>query len=277
MVKREIRNTMDSAVDAFLDLGFTRYESLVLSILTAIGTSTVKEIHEYTDVPLPKVYQTLDILLRKNFIKQHSKTRPVQYTAYSVDIIVRRIQDENREAETQLKKELKKLAELSEPSFVGDISPFTGVEAFRRIATGIITNSSGELSVAMSSNTLKLFEKEFKKAKKRGVKLRSMMFSMVANLRSDLASASYKELGFDHFLIDLPIKLKSSLKLFSMIKKIVDILDYLGIIISDMGETVVILPLFPHETYFGIWICSQEIINRQLQAYNELQKIASKA
>lgn len=277
MVKSELSNKMESAVDAFLGLGFTRYESSVLSILAAIGTSTVKEIHEYTDVPLPKVYQTLDVLLRKNFIKQHSKTRPVQYTAYSVDMIVRKIQDENREAETQLKKELQKLSELSEPSFVGDISPFTGREAFKRITKGIINNSSGELSVAMSFNTLKLFEKEFKEAKKRGVKLRSMMFAIVSNLRSDLAPSFYKELGFNHFLIDSPIKPNSSFKFFSIVKKLVDILDYLGIIISDMGETVVILPLFPHETFFGIWICSQEIINRQLQAYNELQKIASKA
>ena len=47
--------------------------------------------------------------------------------------------------------------------------------------------------------------------------------------------------------------------------------------ISDNGEAVVLLPLFPHETYFGIWIHSKQIIERQLVAYNELFKIAKKA
>ena len=53
------------------------------------------------------------------------------------------------------------------------------------------------------------------------------------------------------------------------------IIDYLGIIISDENESVIILPLFPHETYFGIWISSETIVQKQLEAYDELTKIAN--
>ena len=121
MSLEDIKKRIEPTVEAFINVGFPKYESQVLAILTAIGTSTVKDIHSHTDVPLPKVYQTLESLLRRNLIKHHSKTRPVQYTAFSPDIIIRRIQEENRELEDNLKAGLDSLADLTTPTFVGDI------------------------------------------------------------------------------------------------------------------------------------------------------------
>jgi hypothetical protein len=88
---------------------------------------------------------------------------------------------------------------------------------------------------------------------------------------------NYKKMGFDHSIINVSISMKPSLKFFKIVKNIGEIIDYLEIIISDTGEAVVLLPLFPKENYFGIWIYSEQIINRQLQTYNELFKIAQKA
>ncbi len=276
MSSEDIKKKLEPTVDAFMNIGFPKYESQVLAILTAIGTSTVKDIHSHTDVPLPKVYQTLESLLRKNLIKQHSKTRPVQYTIYSPDIIVRRIQEENRELENNLKTGLDHLSELTAPSFVGEISPFNGLSAFKRIVKGLIQNVRKELSVAMSAKTLALFKDEIEELKERGVKLRSMTFSQLSRVASSMKPELYSELGFDHFTVDVPISMKPNLKFVNIIRQIGSIIDYVGIIISDNGESAIILPLFPRETYFGIWIHSKQIINRQLVAYDELFKIAKK-
>lgn len=277
MIESDLKKKIEPTVDAFLRIGFPRYESLVLAILTAIGTATVKEIHNYTEVPLPKVYQTLNNLTRKNLIKQHSKTRPVKYTVFSPDIIIRQIQEENRLFEENLKTELTRISELNVPKFEGEISPFSGIEAFKRIGKGVILNSKQQLSVAMSAETLSLFTEEFSIIKEKGVKLRSYIFAQIDRLSNSVNPSKYKELGFDHHLIELPLSTKPSLKIFNIVKKFVGIIDYIGIIISDAKEAVIILPLFPHETYFGIWICSDQIVVKQLQAYDELFKISKKA
>jgi len=272
----EWKEKIEPAVESFKKLGFPKYESLILATLTALGTSTVKDIHQQSDVPLPKVYQTLDILTRKKLIKQHSKTRPVEYTAYSPEIISRQIQEENRNLETTLRSELKQLGEFSAPSYVGDISPFNSIEAFKRIARGVILNAEKTLSVAMSSNTMKLLAEEFKEAQSKGIKLQSMIFKDLKQLESTFDSKNYKDLGFEHYELELPIKFKPSLDFLKLAKNFVNIIDYLGIIISDEEESCILLPIFPHETYFGIWVYSNEIVKKQKFAFNELHKLSKK-
>ena len=272
----EMIERIEPAVESFKKIGFAKYESLILAILTALGTATVKDIHQQTDVPLPKVYQTLDILTRKKLIKQHSKTRPVEYTAYSPEIISRQIQEENRNLEITLRNELNQLSEFNTPSYVGDISPFNGIEAFKRIARGVILNAEKTLSVAMSSNTMKLLAEEFKEAQSKGIKLQSMIFKDLKRLESTFDSKNYKDLGFEHFELELPIKFKPSLDFLKLAKNFVNIIDYLGIIISDAEESCILLPIFPHETYFGIWVYSNDIVKKQKFAYDELHKLSKK-
>ncbi|MHA1743265.1 MAG: TrmB family transcriptional regulator [Candidatus Heimdallarchaeota archaeon] len=272
-----IKQKIEPTIKAFEELGFTRYESKILATLTALGTSTVKEIQQYTDVPLPKIYQTLQVLLQKGMVNQHSKTRPVQFTIYSPEIIARKIEEKNRQLESVLKKQLQHLNELTIPSFSSEIAPFNGPEALVRITRGVITNTKKQLSVAMSATTLRLFKPELLEAKKRGVQLRSIIFKRLEQLTSSVKREMYKELGFEHYVIPLPFNLKPNPKFFKLAKKIGGIIDYLGIIISDSGESVVLLPLFPHETFFGIWVFSEQIIKQQLVAYNELFSLAEKA
>jgi sugar-specific transcriptional regulator TrmB len=275
--KMELIERIEPAVESFKKLGFPKYESLVLATLTALGTATVKDIHQQTDVPLPKVYQTIDILTRKKLIKQHSKTRPVEYTAFSPEIISRQIQEENRNLEINLRSELKQLSEFNAPSFVGDISPFNGLEAFKRIARGVILNAEKSISVAMSSNTMKLFAEEFNEAQSKGIKLQSMIFKDLKQLEPAFNPKNYQDLGFEHFELELPIKFKPSLDFLKLAKNFVNIIDYLGIIISDTEESCILLPIFPHETYFGIWVYSKEIVTKQKLAYDELHKLSKKA
>jgi len=276
MNPEELTREIKPAIKAFMELGFPKYESQVLAILSALGTSTVKEIHQYTDVPLPKVYQTLQTLVLKRLVIQHSKTRPVQFTAYSPEIIARKIEEKNRELENNLKQGLQRLNELAMPSFAEEIFPFTSQEALIRIGRGVIANTKEQLSVAMSAQTLKLFEADLQALKERGVQLRSMIFKQFERLTPSVDRALYKALGFEHYLVDLPINLKPNLKFYRLAKKISEILDYLGIAISDAGESVILLPLFPHELFFGFWINSKQIVERQLTAYNELFALGQK-
>lgn len=277
MTNGNVQKQIEPAVDAFIKLGFPRYESLILAMLSITGTSTVKEIHQQTDIPLPKVYQTLNSLSRKEFIKHHSKSRPAKYTIYSPDILIRTIQQENRNAEEILRAELVNLKESSLPTYAGDISPFVDMEDLLRIGKGIINNETNRLSVAMSTRTLMLFKDDLEEAKKRGVKLRSFTISQIQRVTSSMKPADYRELGFDHFVLDIPTKVKPSLNFINLLKKVGDAIDYLGILISDHGESLIILPLFPNDRYFGMWIYNKDIINRQLYYYNDLFKLAKKA
>ncbi|MHA1555642.1 MAG: TrmB family transcriptional regulator [Candidatus Heimdallarchaeota archaeon] len=276
MTSGNIQKQIEPAVDAFVKLGFPRYESLILAMLSVTGTSTVKEIHQQTDIPLPKVYQTLDSLSRKKFIKHHSKSRPAKYTVYSPDILISTIQQENRSAEETLRAQLVDLKESSTPTFAGDISPFVDMDDLLRIGRGIIKNENSRISAAMSTKTLALFNDELEAAKNRGVKLRSLTISQIQRVTSSMDPADYIELGFEHFVLDVPTKVKPSLDFIKLLKKLGDAIDYLGILISDHGETLIILPLFPNDRYFGIWIYNKGIINRQLYYYNDLFKLAKK-
>jgi len=276
MNSTDLKQGIEPTTQAFMGLGFPKYDSQVLAILSAIGTATIKDIHKYTDVPLPKVYQTIENLLRKDLVIQHSKTRPVQYTAYSPEIILRKIRESNKNLEEKLKTNLNGLSELKTPSFTGDIYPFSGLNNFLRIGRSLILGVDKELSVGMGATTLKLFEPELNQLKESGRTIRTLSFKPLGLVSQSMESKAFKDLGVDHFTVDVPIKLTPSLKFYSIMKKLGSIIDYLGIIISDSGESIVILPLFPHETYFGIWICSEQIIAQQLAAYNELFSIASK-
>ncbi|NHJ88064.1 MAG: hypothetical protein FK734_21545 [Asgard group archaeon] len=192
MSNDSLKTEIEATTEVFSEFGFTRYDSLVLSILTAIGTATVKEIHQFTDVPLPKVYQTLENLVRKGFVKQHSKTRPVEFTAYAPKIIMRKIEEENRKKELKLKSSLDRLAEHTQPSFTGDIVPFSGLENFLRIGEGLISNATKHISFAGSAVTLGHFADELRDAKDRGVKLRSMIISQLSKLKPELNPNNYQ-------------------------------------------------------------------------------------
>jgi sugar-specific transcriptional regulator TrmB len=272
----EIKDEIQPAVDTFQKLGFPKYESLILAILTVLGTSTVKDIHQHSDVPLPKVYQTLDVLTRKQLIKQHSKTRPVEYTVYSPEIIARQIQEENRTLENALMDQLKQLSEFKLSSFIGDISPFNGLEAYKRIARGVILNAKESISLAMSPNTIQLFEEEFKTAKEKGIKLTSMIFKDLKQLNPIFKPENFTKFGFEHAEIELPVKFKPQIEFLKLAKKFVEITDYLGIMIADTEESCILLPIFPHETHFGIWVYSEEIVKKQRFAFDELHKLAKK-
>ncbi|HUT81203.1 MAG TPA: helix-turn-helix domain-containing protein [Candidatus Bathyarchaeia archaeon] len=272
----ELKQGIEPTVQAFINLGFPKYESQVLAILSAIGTATIKDIHKYTDVPLPKVYQTIENLLRRELVIQHTKTRPVQYTAFSPQIIIRKIQESNRNLEDKLKSGLDHLSDLKTPSFTGEIYPFSGLDDFLRIGRSLILNVKKVLSIAMGTETLKLFEREINQIKEKGIIVRSLSFKQLALIAPSMKPKAFKDLGIDHFTVDVPLNLNPSLKFFNVIRKLGSVLDYLGIIISDSGESVLILPLFPHETYFGIWFSSEQIVRRQLAGYDELFKIATK-
>ena len=168
-----------------------------------------------------------------------------------------------------LKTQLVNLKKDSPPSFAGDIFPFTDKNELLRIGRSLIQNETTRLSVAMSTNTLSFFKEELKEAKEKGVQLRSLTISQIQKATSKMNPEEYKALGFNLFYsFDLPIKIKPSLEFLRIIKNIGDFIDYLGIIIADHGETIVLLPLFPNDKYFGIWIYNEEIIHRQLEIYD---------
>jgi hypothetical protein len=128
----------------------------------------------------------------------------------------------------------------------------------------------------MSPNTIQLFEEEFLIAKDKGVKLTSMIFKDLKQLKPIFKPENFTKFGFDHYELELPVKFKPHMDFLKLAKNFVEIIDYLGIMIADSKESCILLPIFPHETHFGIWVYSKEIVSKQKFAYDELHKLAKK-
>lgn len=56
-------------IDKLQKLGFTENEAKIYLGLLSLGEATAREIHEFTHVPRPKIYSTLDKMSKKKYIE----------------------------------------------------------------------------------------------------------------------------------------------------------------------------------------------------------------
>ena len=72
LLRRSLRDLKMVAMDSKNDivrklmlLGFSEYEARILATLAIIGPATAREIHEYSGIPRPKIYDILRKLTKK--------------------------------------------------------------------------------------------------------------------------------------------------------------------------------------------------------------------
>lgn len=81
-------------MDIFLKkIGFSNYDSEALSTLIKHKNLTAKDLLEYTDIPQPKIHETLDRLEIRGFIDKISYGNQKIYTIKSKQEIIKKIED----------------------------------------------------------------------------------------------------------------------------------------------------------------------------------------
>lgn len=74
-------------------LGFTENEAKIYVGLLNLGEATAREIHEFTCVPRPKIYATLERMSKKNYIEVIEGT-PAYFRSVNPEQLTERLRDE---------------------------------------------------------------------------------------------------------------------------------------------------------------------------------------
>ncbi|MFW9851876.1 MAG: TrmB family transcriptional regulator [Candidatus Thorarchaeota archaeon] len=70
-------------------LGLTQYEIKTLKSLIALSTSTAEEIHKQTDIPTPRIYDTIESLEKKGFVRI-IPGRPKRFEALNLETAMKK-------------------------------------------------------------------------------------------------------------------------------------------------------------------------------------------
>lgn len=74
-------------------LGFTENEAKIYVGLLTLGEATAREIHEFTHVPRPKIYSTLERMSKKKYIKVVGGT-PAYFRSIDPEQLTEMLRDE---------------------------------------------------------------------------------------------------------------------------------------------------------------------------------------
>jgi sugar-specific transcriptional regulator TrmB len=74
-------------------LGFTENEAKIYVGLLGLGEATAREIHEFTHVPRPKIYTTLERMSKKKYIEVVGGT-PAYFRSIDPDQLAQMLRDE---------------------------------------------------------------------------------------------------------------------------------------------------------------------------------------
>ena len=169
-------------------LGLTQYEVKTLITLIALSSSTAEEIHKQTDIPTPRIYDTIDNLEKKGLVRTISG-RPMRFEAINLK---KGLDNLLRFKEQEYHDQLDKMATvsqeivslLSDPEYQSKliIKPDELLEAYSSLedmqvkTKNIIKNGKKEISIFTNVfywyNDVK---KEIKDALDNGVNVRVIM------------------------------------------------------------------------------------------------------
>ncbi len=74
-------------------LGFTVNEAKIYIGLLSLGEATAREIHEFTHVPRPKIYATLERMSKKKYVEVIEGT-PAYFRCIGPEQLTKRLKDE---------------------------------------------------------------------------------------------------------------------------------------------------------------------------------------
>ena len=169
-------------------LGLTQYEVKTLITLVALSSSTAEEIHKQTDIPTPRIYDTIDSLEKKGLVRTISG-RPKRF---EVITLKNGLDNLLRFKEQEYHDELDKMAIvsqeimslLSDPEYQSKliIKPDELLEAYSSLEEMQLKTKDiirkGEKEISIFTNVFYWYndvKKEIKDALDKGVKVRVIM------------------------------------------------------------------------------------------------------
>ncbi len=150
----------------------TTYEAKVFSALTRLGEARVSEIHTVAEVPRSAIYETLDRLEHRGIIET-STGRPKRFRALPPKIAISKIESEIMSAVKDAREGLEELAHAP-PQGASDVRIWAikGKTRIKERIEHMIDSTESEMIIAGFPELLISFERLWKKAKAKKIKIR---------------------------------------------------------------------------------------------------------
>jgi sugar-specific transcriptional regulator TrmB len=100
---------MSDIVAKLMKLGLREYEASVYAALVGLGEGTVRQVHDASGVPRPRVYDVLEELAKNGFVKVRQGT-PLCYKALEPSLVVSRLKEGLVSAAEEVVRDLEKLS-----------------------------------------------------------------------------------------------------------------------------------------------------------------------
>lgn len=166
-------------IESLLELGLNKYESKVYLTLISEGISTAKNISDITSIPYGKVYEIINSLATKGFVKI-LPSKPMKYHAISpkqaMSITKKKIEDKFEEIEGTVIRKLESLFEdskqFNEPKSVFWV--INGRSNINKKIEQMVGQAKDSLHILASENSLKrlvIHKEVLKAAKERGISI----------------------------------------------------------------------------------------------------------
>lgn len=84
---------LQTATECLVRIGLTQYEAKVYAALVGLGEGTVREIHETSGVPRPRVYDILEGLGNRGFVEANHGT-PMCYRAVEPNMVMLKLRED---------------------------------------------------------------------------------------------------------------------------------------------------------------------------------------
>ncbi len=142
--------------NALKDLGLTEYEAKVYITLVRLNSANASEIAHESDVPRPKIYETLSELEKKDLVEiQYGKPR--RYRPTTPEVAIEKLAQKYREAKNEAIKGLKTLEkiEISRPEEI--IWTLRGGEQIFNRIQAMLPSAKAEIIMGIPIEELPLF------------------------------------------------------------------------------------------------------------------------
>ncbi|NHI91084.1 MAG: TrmB family transcriptional regulator [Candidatus Lokiarchaeota archaeon] len=166
----------EKAIASLVKLGFKEYQAKIYCALNTLGQASATEIHKFSKVPRPRVYDTLDELIKFGAIN-YQKGRPNIYKAVAPVEVVERLRNTYLTASDEAIKELEQLNIQKLEREFEHLWILKGEINIENRILDMLSNSNKEIFVRFSSiDKYEKFYSYLEKLKNKNVKIKSIIF-----------------------------------------------------------------------------------------------------
>ena len=157
--------------NALKDLGLTEYESKIYITLVRLRTGDVSEIARESDVPRPKIYETLSELEKKDLVEiQYGK--PTRYRPTLPEVAIEKLAQKYLEAKNKAIKGLKTLEKIETGRPEEIIWILRGGEQIINRIHAMLSRAKSEIIMGIPIEDLPLFTESISTLSSKGIRIR---------------------------------------------------------------------------------------------------------